>query len=581
METVGPASSRSARAPGARCCPSTVDVWLGGAGNYSNAAGWSLGVVPNNGNLVGGQAATFTVEIAGGLHNNSAVTLDMNATVDDLAIDATNSLTIAGGSTLTVAANTGPGSTAGAITNAGTIVMNAAGSNADLVVGGGGTLTLSGGGTIMMSNSLQNRIHGGSGSTLSNVDNTIVGAGQIFSLSQLNNQGTIIGNQTTGLQIQSGVATTDNTGTLEATGGGALVLDGTALTSEGTVQVDAGSAIGVRNYTEQSGLTTVAADGTFSTPGTYNQAGGTDDQLGGQSRPPASLRPPGSPSSTAASPRLRRTSAVRLPGNGTIVGDVSNSGTVTPGDSPGQLSIMGNYAQNSGGQLNIELGGTTPGPSGFDVLNLSGTATLDPGSILNVNLVNGFAPASNDTFLFMNYGSLTGTFTTLNGLQQGNLTFTVQYLDSQAVITAQLATTCHPPPRPRPATNVAAYHRHARRQRQPAGPAPRRVAFVYGTDPTLVGRARPRPPRRRSAGGTSSGGGGRRPDRPATGHDLLRPARRDRQPRARPSGAILHFTTVTAGNVHTLDVGTADNAAAWAITGAGERSAGVPDRRLD
>ena len=57
--------------------------------------------------------------------------------------------------------------------------MNAAGSNADLVVGGGGTLTLSGGGTIMMSNSLQNRIHGGSGSTLSNVDNTIVGAADL------------------------------------------------------------------------------------------------------------------------------------------------------------------------------------------------------------------------------------------------------------------------------------------------------------------------------------------------------------------------------------------------------------------
>ena len=48
-----------------RCCPSPVlDVWQAGAtGNYSNAADWSLGVVPNNGNSYNGQAATFNVEI--------------------------------------------------------------------------------------------------------------------------------------------------------------------------------------------------------------------------------------------------------------------------------------------------------------------------------------------------------------------------------------------------------------------------------------------------------------------------------------------------------------------------------------
>ena len=262
-----------------------------------------------------------------------------------------------------------------------------------------------------------------------------------------------------------------------------LVLDGTALTSEGTVQVDAGSAIGEELHAK-SGLTTVAADGTFSTPGTYNQAGGTLTINSGGSLGRQLL--------SDRRDRHRRRQPHRdygehrraLPGNGTIVGDVSNSGTVTPGDSPGQLSIMGNYAQNSGGQLNIELGGTTPGPSGFDVLNLSGTATLDPGSILNVNLVNGFAPASNDTFSFMNYGSLTGTFTTLNGLQQGNLTFTVQYLDSQAVITAQLATT--PPAATMAlATNVAGTTATLDGSVNPLGDATT-VVFVYGTDPTLT-----------------------------------------------------------------------------------------------
>ena len=69
-----------------RCCPSTLDLWTGGGGTnlYSNAANWSLGVVPNNGNSYLGSPTTFTVEIP----TSSAVTLDINATIDNLTIDA-------------------------------------------------------------------------------------------------------------------------------------------------------------------------------------------------------------------------------------------------------------------------------------------------------------------------------------------------------------------------------------------------------------------------------------------------------------------------------------------------------------
>ena len=94
-----------------RCCPSTVDIWIGGAtGNYSNTANWSLGVVPNNGNSYNGQPATFTVEIA----NKSAVTLDIPATIDNLTIDPTSSLSIANGQFLAVV---GSGPTTGTIDN--------------------------------------------------------------------------------------------------------------------------------------------------------------------------------------------------------------------------------------------------------------------------------------------------------------------------------------------------------------------------------------------------------------------------------------------------------------------------------
>ena len=83
-----------------RCCPSTLDMWIGPAtgGNYSTAADWSLDVVPNNGNLVNGVATTFTAEIG----NSAAVTLDTSATIDNLTIDATSTLSIANGQVLTM-----------------------------------------------------------------------------------------------------------------------------------------------------------------------------------------------------------------------------------------------------------------------------------------------------------------------------------------------------------------------------------------------------------------------------------------------------------------------------------------------
>src|SRR5205814_165215 len=49
-------------------------------------------------------------------------------------------------------------------------------------------------------------------------------------------------------------------------------------------------------------------------------------------------------------------SSATLAGTGTITGNVSNSGTVAPGNSPGVLTITGNYTQTTGGTLVIEIG---------------------------------------------------------------------------------------------------------------------------------------------------------------------------------------------------------------------------------
>ena len=100
-----------------------------------------------------------------------------------------------------------------------------------------------------------------------------------------------------------------------------------------------------------------------------------------------------------------------LSGVGTVTGDVTSSGNVSPGASPGLLTISGNYTQAVGGALSIELAGLVPGTS-FDRLIVSGTASL--AGALNLTLTNGFYPPTNANFSFLTCGTRTGTFGTFN-----------------------------------------------------------------------------------------------------------------------------------------------------------------------
>ena len=104
-----------------------------------------------------------------------------------------------------------------------------------------------------------------------------------------------------------------------------------------------------------------------------------------------------------------------LGGGGRIGGTLTNSsgGTVGPGTSAGVLSVQGNYVQQSGSTLAIELGGLMEGEQ-YDVLNVTGGITLNGGT-LNVTLVNGFSPALNNSFDILDFASMAGGgFTTLN-----------------------------------------------------------------------------------------------------------------------------------------------------------------------
>jgi outer membrane autotransporter protein len=65
-----------------------------------------------------------------------------------------------------------------------------------------------------------------------------------------------------------------------------------------------------------------------------------------------------------------------LGGIGTITGNVINNGTLSPGNSIGTMTITGNYTQNAGSTLGVEVGSTTA-----DLLDISGTATITGGTV--------------------------------------------------------------------------------------------------------------------------------------------------------------------------------------------------------
>ena len=96
-------------------------------------------------------------------------------------------------------------------------------------------------------------------------------------------------------------------------------------------------------------------------------------------------------------------------GTGTILGNVTNQATVSPGNSPGTLSITGSYTQTATSQLRIELASA----SSFDKLVITGSAALS--GILDVSLINGFLPINGQQFTILTAGNVVNNGLVLGG----------------------------------------------------------------------------------------------------------------------------------------------------------------------
>jgi len=121
-----------------------------------------------------------------------------------------------------------------------------------------------------------------------------------------------------------------------------------------------------------------------------------------------------------------------LVGTGTVRGDVENSNIVAPGNSPGIITIDGNYSQDNTAALNIEIEGISPNSLvQFDQLIVNGTVSL--AGALSTTLFGGFIPSIGNSFKIIDNDlndPVLGTFANLDQnatFSLGGYTFQISY----------------------------------------------------------------------------------------------------------------------------------------------------------
>jgi autotransporter-associated beta strand protein len=126
-----------------------------------------------------------------------------------------------------------------------------------------------------------------------------------------------------------------------------------------------------------------------------------------------------------------------LAGAGTINGNVVNNARVSPGalGVPGELTVVHDYTQAQFATLMIQIAGVSPDQ--FSVLNVLGNASLN--GFLDPVLLNGFVPSIGDSFVFLNYASLSGEFSQIRHpiFDNGMLQWSVIYEANNAILTVE------------------------------------------------------------------------------------------------------------------------------------------------
>jgi outer membrane autotransporter protein len=228
----------------------------------------------------------------------------------------------------------------------------------------------------------------------------------------------------------TGTTTLTNYGTISATGGGAnaveidagtLVVGEQAGTITGNIAITAAdTALTVNRSTNLALSNTITGSGTLNKSGTglLTLTGVNSDangQFSGVANVNAGILSINGTfgNTTFNNAYINVGSGGTLHGSGTIAGSVGvlNGGTVSAGNSPGTLTVNGNYMLASGATSLFELG--TPniaGGAGNDLINVGGNLTLG-GTLSLVSAADVAASPVTGAYRLYNYGgALSGSF---------------------------------------------------------------------------------------------------------------------------------------------------------------------------
>lgn len=79
----------------------------------------------------------------------------------------------------------------------------------------------------------------------------------------------------------------------------------------------------------------------------------------------------------------------------TILGNFNNNGILAPGNSPGMITIIGDYIDSS--ELDVQLGNLVP-ITGYDQVRIGGVVTLLPSSVLVAEVYDGIQPVKGNVY---------------------------------------------------------------------------------------------------------------------------------------------------------------------------------------
>ena len=207
-----------------------------------------------------------------------------------------------------------------------------------------------------------------------------------------------------GTEVQAGatlqVASNSNLGA------GALALNGGTLATTASFASDGALAVGASSGTlEVASGTSLTVSGVVSGAGALNKTSAGSLILSGANTHTGTLGVNQGTlvlnGSTASSVTNVSAGAV-LTGSGSTAGAVALSGTARPGNSPGTLSVGGDFAMAAGSVLETEIDGRTYSAAGgagtYDRIALTGAnAVFTPAGTL-IPILRGISPPANNTF---------------------------------------------------------------------------------------------------------------------------------------------------------------------------------------